>query len=182
MLSSVPSEIRQQNGSVIFLMKIHRIRQQKIWVISSVMVLHIIVLPNIPSDHQRYMQISFRTLDIFDREFRKLTKKYPSLERDFADFQIFLWTYPIGIGTGDIVRIDSLWEALMLPIYKVKSFRCFSLAKNSTQSGIRIIYVYDASSDTIEFIEFIEIYHKWSKEMEDRQRILEIYSWKKSLS
>jgi hypothetical protein len=31
-------------------------------------------------------------------------------------------------------------------------------------------------------VEFIEIYHKWTKEVEDRNRILETYSGRKSLS
>lgn len=127
------------------------------------------------------MKISFRTLDIFDREFRKLTKKSPSLEKDFVDFQKFLEVSPTGLGIGDIERIDQLGNEIILPIYKVRKFRCQSLSKNSTQSGIRIIYVYDASSDTIEFIEFIEIYHKWMKEVEDRKRILEVYSGRKNL-
>lgn len=127
------------------------------------------------------MKISFRTLDIFDREFRKLTKKYPSLERDFEDFQKFLEVSPTGLGIGDIERIDQLGSDISLPIYKVRKFRCQSLSKNSTQSGIRIIYAYDASSDTIEFIEFIKIYHKWTKEIEDRERILSLYAGRKNL-
>ncbi len=127
------------------------------------------------------MKISFRTLDIFDREFRKLAKKYPSLERDFQDFCAFLMEQPTGLGIWDIERINNLGEDILLPIYKVRKFRCQSLSKNSIQSGIRIIYVYDASSDTIEFIEFVEIYHKWSKEIENRGRIIEIYSSRKSL-
>lgn len=127
------------------------------------------------------MSIKFSTLDIFDREFRKLTKKYPSLEKDFEDFQKFLETEPVGLGIGDIERIDQLGAEILLPVYKVRKFRCRSLAKNSTQSGMRIIYVYDATQRTIEFIEFIEIYHKWTKDMEDRSRIREFYSGKKNL-
>jgi|GEM_PF-3285472 len=106
------------------------------------------------------MSINFCTLDIFDREFQKLAKKYPSLENDFEDFQRFLENEPTGLGIGDIERIDQLGVEILLPVYKVRKFRCKSLAKNSTQSGIRIIYVYDATSATIEFIEFVEIYHK----------------------
>ena len=111
----------------------------------------------------------------FEKELKKLQKKYPSLGKDFQDFQRFLSIYPEGIWTGDIVRINGLGEEILLPIYKVKSFRCYSIAKNSTNSGIRIIYVYDKSSEVIEFIEFIEIYHKGSKELEDRSRIIDIY-------
>jgi hypothetical protein len=106
------------------------------------------------------MSIKFCTLDIFDREFRKLAKKYPSLERDFEDFKKFLESEPTGLGIGDIERIDQLGAEIFLPVYKVRKFRCKSLSKNSTQSGIRIIYVYDATNGTIEFIEFVEMYFK----------------------
>lgn len=106
------------------------------------------------------MQINFRTIDIFDREFRKLAKKYPSLEKDFEDFCDFLREQPTGLGIGDIERINELGKEITLPVYKVRKFICRSLSKNSTQSGIRIIYVYDVSNDTIEFIEFVEIYYK----------------------
>jgi hypothetical protein len=44
------------------------------------------------------MQISFRKLDIFDHEFKKLVKKYPSLARDFEDFCAFLAEQPTGLG------------------------------------------------------------------------------------
>lgn len=127
------------------------------------------------------MKISFRALDIFNREFRKLAKKYPSLERDFQDFCAFLETQPTWLGIWDIEQINNLGQDILLPIYKVRKFRCASLSKNSTQSGIRIIYIYDANADTIEFIEFIEIYHKWSKEIENRERIIELYSGKKTI-
>jgi hypothetical protein len=127
------------------------------------------------------MQISFRKLDIFDREFKKLVKKYPSLIRDFEDFCAFLVEQPTGLGIWDIERINNLGDDIILSVYKVRKFRCQSLAKNSTQSGIRIIYVHDTSFGIIEFIEFVEIYQKWAKEIEDRERIIERYSKKKSL-
>lgn len=58
------------------------------------------------------MAINFRTLDIFDREFRKLIKKYPSLEKDFSLFQKFLEQEPVGLGIGDIERINGLGEEI----------------------------------------------------------------------
>jgi len=106
------------------------------------------------------MSINFRALDIFDREFRKLLKKYPSLKKDFSSFQKFLEQEPTGLGIGDIERINGLGEKILLPIYKVRKFACKSLSQNRSQSGIRIIYVYDATTDTVEFIEFVEIYYK----------------------
>jgi Ca2+-binding EF-hand superfamily protein len=121
-------------------------------------------------------------LPAFEKDLKKLLKKYPSLQKDFQDFQDFLEIYPTGLRTGDIVRISNLGEEICIPIYKARNFRCTSIAKNSSNSGIRIIYAYDTINETIEFVEFIEIYHKWTKEVEDRNRILETYSGRKSLS
>jgi mRNA-degrading endonuclease RelE of RelBE toxin-antitoxin system len=124
---------------------------------------------------------SFQMLPAFERELKRLAKKYPSLQKDFQDFQTFLEIYPTGLWTGDIVRINNLGEEIVIPIYKARSFRCYSIAKNSNNSGIRIIYAYDNVSETIEFVEFIEIYHKWTKETEDRDRIIEQYCGKETL-
>jgi mRNA-degrading endonuclease RelE of RelBE toxin-antitoxin system len=99
-------------------------------------------------------------IENFEKDFKKIQKKYPSLQKDFQDFKDFLRIFPTGIGTGDIVQINGLGEEIAIPIFKVKSFRCYSIAKNSNKSGIRIIYAYDSSNEIIEFIEFIEIYHK----------------------
>jgi hypothetical protein len=121
-------------------------------------------------------------IEAFEKDFKKLQKKYPSLQKDFQDFKDFLRLYPTGIGTGDIVRISWLGEEIHIPIYKVRSFRCFSIAKNSNKSGIRITYAYDTINETIEFIEFIEIYHKSSQENESRVRIIECYKDRETLN
>ncbi len=124
----------------------------------------------------------FHMLTIFEKDLKKLQKKYPSLQKDFHDFKDFLKLFPTGMGTGDIVRINGLGEEIQIPIYKAKSFRCYSIAKNSNKSGIRVIYAYDMSNETIEFIEFIEIYQKGAQENESRDRIIECYKNRKFLN
>jgi hypothetical protein len=36
-------------------------------------------------------------LPVFEKEFKKLQKKYPSLQKDFQDFQNVLKLFPIGM-------------------------------------------------------------------------------------
>lgn len=48
-------------------------------------------------------------------------------------------------------------------------------------SGIRIVYVYDSTSRKIEFIEFVEVYHKNEKDNHDITFIRDCYSGVESL-
>ncbi len=117
------------------------------------------------------IRFSFHTN--FQKQFEKLKKKYPSLEKDFEIFCLARETNPIGY-EPNIVRIWSLGERVYLPFYKVRKFplTCMRLAN----SGIRIVYVYDGESKMIEFIEFVEIYHKNDRDNHDTELILREYT------
>lgn len=112
------------------------------------------------------MQI--RRLPEFEKEIKQLTKKYPSLGADFSDFEKVLVHSP-----RDNIRID----ALKIPgeFYKVKKFRCQSIARQSQQSGIRIIYRYLEDQELIE-LTYIEIYHKNQKANHDNERIKKYFA------
>lgn len=106
----------------------------------------------------------------FEKEFKKLLKKFQSLAEDldvFIDKQLIL-THKLGVDNGGVVRIAGL--GIDEPkVYKAKKFACKSLKGKGAQSGIRIIYSYSATRDVVEFI---EIYYKGDKENEDRERIV----------
>ena len=109
----------------------------------------------------------------FEKQFEKLKKKYPSLHKDFEVFCLARESDPVGY-EPNIVRIWGLWDDICLPFYKVRKFplTCMRLAN----SGIRIVYVYDSESEKIEFIEFVEIYHKNDRDDHDRWFILKNYT------
>ena len=114
-----------------------------------------------------------RELKEFEREFRKLLKKFKTLEEDMETFintQLNLY-HKQKIDNSGVFRISNL--AIDNPeIYKVKKFTCKSLRGIGVKSGIRIIYAYYEEED---IIEFIEIFYKSDKENEDRERILRYY-------
>lgn len=114
----------------------------------------------------------------FHKEFKKLAKKYHSLQEDFDDFLLALEVNPVWY-EPNTVRIAWLWDGVVLPLYKVRKFplTCMRLAN----SGIRIVYVYDSTSGKIEFIEFVEVYHKNEKENHDITLIRDCYSGIESL-
>lgn len=114
-----------------------------------------------------------KKLPEFEKEFKKLLKKFQSLDEDlnvFIDKQLVL-THKLGVDNGGVVRIAGL--GIEEPkIYKAKKFACKSLKGKGAQSGIRIIYSYSSTGDVVEFI---EIYYKGDKESEDRARIVGQY-------
>jgi hypothetical protein len=114
-----------------------------------------------------------RKLKEFEREFRKLLKKFKTLEEDMETFintQLNLY-HKLKINVPGIVRISDL--VIDNPkIYKVRKFACRSLKGKGSYCGIRIIYAYYEEED---IIEFVEIYYKGDKANEDRERILRYY-------
>ena len=115
-----------------------------------------------------------RRLNEFDREFKKLLKRFKTLDEDlnnFIKFQLNL-THKLNIiEKKNIVRISNL-NIDSPKIYKARRFACKSLKGKGARSGMRIIYAYYEEDD---IIEFIEIYHKAQKANEDRDRIIEHY-------
>lgn len=101
----------------------------------------------------------FDRLPEFEKEFSKLSKKYPSLPEDIKKLERLIALKPVGFGTNFVTIHHS-------PIVKIVKTRlaCKSLRNRS----IRIIYAYH--QDTTTFMH-IEIYFKGNKENEDRGRI-----------
>jgi mRNA-degrading endonuclease YafQ of YafQ-DinJ toxin-antitoxin module len=114
-----------------------------------------------------------RRLKEFERELRKLLKKFKTLEEDMETFikvQLDLY-HKQKIDNSGVFRITNL-NIDNPKIYKAKKFACKSLRGTGVKSGIRIIYAYYEEED---IIEFIEIFFKGDKENEDRDRILRYY-------
>ena len=114
-----------------------------------------------------------RKLTEFDKDFKKLRKRFRTLDEDlevFIEKQLKLF-HKLGVDNKGCVRISDL--GISYPeIYKARKFACRSLKGKGAASGIRIIYGYYSNEDAIEFI---EMYYKGDKANEDRQRILQRY-------
>ena len=114
-----------------------------------------------------------RRLAEFEKDLKKLSKKFRTLEDDLQTFiqkQLNLY-HKLHIDNKGIFPISDL--GIIYPkIFKAKKFACRSLKGKGVTSGIRVIYAYFAQEDVIELI---EIYYKGEKENEDRNRILKNY-------
>lgn len=119
------------------------------------------------------MSFKITKLVEFERDFKKLLKRFRTLEDDFNNFvetQLYLY-HKQKIDNGGIFRIPEL--GFEFPkVYKAKKFSCKSLKGKGSNTGIRIIYSYFDSEDRIEFV---EIYYKQDKEKENRERIIKYY-------
>lgn len=119
----------------------------------------------------------FGSLPEFDKDFKKLSKRFKTLDEDFKTFvdkQLKLF-HKLKIDNKGIVAISGL--GIDSPkIFKARKFACRSLKGRGVESGIRVIYAYWEEQDKIEFI---EIYFKGDQENEDRERIMKHYQEKK---
>lgn len=109
------------------------------------------------------MTMNFNNFEEFNKDFKKLSKKFRSLNDDLFEFKKILNKFPLGIGKhfNIIIKTDFVY------ILKARFF-CKSLKKKD----LRIIYAYQKENN---LIEFIEIYFKGEKENEDRDRIKEYW-------
>jgi mRNA-degrading endonuclease RelE of RelBE toxin-antitoxin system len=111
--------------------------------------------------------MQFKTLPEFEKDLKRLLKKYRSLQSDLDDVKIILKAKPDERPPFSF-RIDNL--GITSCVIKVKKIACDSLKGRGVNSGLRLIYVYFNEEQKIVFI---ELYHKNEKENEDRQRILD---------
>ncbi len=113
--------------------------------------------------------INYGQTEEFQKDFKKLLKKYRSLKEDLelakiAAIELFhlkkinnLSTFPIpGFCTEELL------------VCKIKKFACKALKGRGSKSGIRIIYAFHVKSLKVDFI---EIYFKADQEIEDGERI-----------
>jgi hypothetical protein len=114
-------------------------------------------------------RINYNETPEFQKDFKKLIKKYRSLEEDFELTKI------AAIELYHVKKINNL-SIFPIPdfcteeiqICKIKKFACKALKGNGSKSGMRIIYAFHCQSCKVDFI---EMYFKGEKENEDRERI-----------
>jgi len=105
--------------------------------------------------------MNYKNISEFDKDFKRLSKKFRSLENDLDEFKKVLDKFPFGLGKHfNIITKNG-------PVFIIKArFFC----RNLKNKDLRIIYVYLENKQQIDFV---EIYFKGDKENEDRERIRE---------
>ena len=109
--------------------------------------------------------IVFNTLPEFDKDLKRLLKKYNSLVYDLEDIKTILKVRPNEKPPFSF-EINNL--GISTCIIKVKKIACDSLKGRGVNSGLRLVYAHFPDEQKITFI---ELYHKNDKENEDKKRI-----------
>ena len=102
---------------------------------------------------------NFSSLPKFEKEFKRLFKKYETLNNDFEKLKRVLVHCPTGIGKSFII----IHSTKTIKIVKARM-----AYRELREQSIRIIYAYFEQEQKIEFI---ELYYKGNKKNEDRERI-----------
>lgn len=110
--------------------------------------------------------MTFEELAEFKKDLKTITKKYRTLNDDLGVVKRVLEVSPDERPPFSF-RIDDL--GLKTCIIKVKKIACKSMKGRGVNSGLRLIYAHFPEENKIVFI---ELYHKNTKEIEDKERIL----------
>jgi len=104
------------------------------------------------------MEISYSRHPRFEKQLKKLLKKYRTLEDDLAIAQkAAIELYHMLGKDNDSVELVPGFDYEEIKIYKVKKFACKSLFGKGVKSGIRVTYGFFPVQ---EHVEYLEIYYK----------------------
>jgi len=112
------------------------------------------------------MKINFEELPEYQRDLKRLLKKYRTLTSDLEFVRKSLNFYPDAYPPFSF-RIENL--GITTCVIKIKKIASKSFNGRGVNSGFRLIYAWFEQEQRIVFI---ELYHKKEKENEDRERIL----------
>ena len=103
-------------------------------------------------------KINYRHHDKFEKQFKKLIKKYRSLEEDLEIAKKFaIEAFHLNKINNEAVWLVPKFDKKIVQIYKLKKFSCKVLKGKGNRSGIRIIYAFYPEKFEVEFL---EIYFK----------------------
>lgn len=111
------------------------------------------------------MSVKIERLSEFDKDLKQLRKKYKTIDDDISIVERVITVEPTARPPFSF-NIDNL--GLETCVIKVRKIASRSFKGKGAMSGFRLIYAHFEQEDRVVFI---ELYHKSSKEVEDRDRI-----------
>jgi len=111
----------------------------------------------------------YRKIAEFEKDFKKIKKRFASIDSDFENMKKYVLEmyYVKNVPTTAIVEIEGFCGNEYTS-NKIRKFSCKAMKGKGSQSGIRVIYVYESITQEITFI---ELYFKGDKPNEDRVRL-----------
>ncbi len=114
--------------------------------------------------------IEILELPEFSKDFKRLFKKYRSLDKNLEEVKSLLMLFPDDSPPLSF-RINGL--GIETCIIKVKKIASDNFKGRGRNSGFRLVYAWIPEKRSIILI---ELYHKSEQEVENRQRILKHFS------
>ncbi|MDI6850198.1 MAG: hypothetical protein QME69_10465 [Candidatus Saccharicenans sp.] len=105
--------------------------------------------------------MNFKETPEFLKNFKRLGKKYPSLDEDLREFKKVISRFPIG---------RSKHFAVLMAMKGIKIVKARLFGRYLKGSSLRIVYAFQEALDEIKFI---EIYSKNEQETENKDLIIE---------
>lgn len=103
-------------------------------------------------------KIEYKRHSRFDKQLKKLIRKYRSLEEDLENAKKYaIELFHVFKIDNESARLVPKFDGKDIQIYKIKKFTCKALKGRGARSGIRIIYAFYPKSFEVEFL---EIYFK----------------------
>ncbi|MFT7099269.1 MAG: mRNA-degrading endonuclease RelE of RelBE toxin-antitoxin system [Rickettsiales bacterium] len=118
-------------------------------------------------------KIEYKRHSRFDKQLKKLVRKYRSLEEDLENAQKYAieLLHILKIDNDSIKLVPKL-DGESIQIYKIKKFTCKALKGKGIKSGIRIIYAFYPKGSKVEFL---EIYFKEKSDSDMDYRFVKDY-------
>ncbi len=111
------------------------------------------------------MSVKIERLAEFEKDLKQLRKRYKTIDDDISLVERVISVEPTARPPFSF-QIDGL--GLETCVIKVRKIASRSFKGRGAMSGFRLIYAHFEREDRVVFI---ELYHKSSKEVEDRDRI-----------
>lgn len=108
--------------------------------------------------------MKFKYLSEFEKDLKRLLKRYISLNEDLIKIKSILELYPNPRPPFSFLLFN---KSNSVSIIKIKKIACLSLRGKGVHTGLRIIYNFNQETNTIEFI---EMYHKNEQSNENENR------------
>ncbi len=112
--------------------------------------------------------MKYTYLPEFEKDLKRLLKRYISLNEDLIKIMSILEVYPNARPPFSFLLYN---KSNTVSVIKIKKIACLSLRGKGVNTGLRMIYILNHKSNTIEFI---ELYHKNEKANKDQKRFLHL--------
>ncbi|MBP6000577.1 MAG: hypothetical protein KA534_08990 [Sediminibacterium sp.] len=112
--------------------------------------------------------MKYTYLPEFEKDLKRLLKRYISLNEDLIKIKLILELYPNARPPFSFLLFN---KSNSVNIIKIKKIACLSLRGKGVNTGLRIIYNFNQESNTIQFI---EVYHKNEQSIENQNRFLDL--------